>query len=206
MCWQPKTHADYYKRDEGKVERLGTLYSDAKLGWVVPKYVPESELSSLDDLAKPAVQQKLGGRIQGIEPGAGLTRLSQDALKAYGLNGYTLQESSEAAMLSMVNRQMRGKNWVIATAWSPHWMFGKYEMRYLADPKGALGAAEEVVGLGRPGLKKERPEVAAFLSKLTMPLNELEAAMLVSQEESVDAAMSKYIDEHGKRVDGWFAA
>lgn len=206
MCWLPKTHEDYYKRVEGKVERLGTLYTDAKLGWVVPKYVPESELASIEDLAKPAVQEKLGGRIQGIEPGAGLTRLSQDTLKAYGLNGYQLQEASEAAMISMVNRQMRGKNWVVATAWSPHWMFGKYELRYLADPRGALGAAEEVVGLGRPGLKKERPEVAAFLSKLNLPLNELEAAMLVAQEDSVDAAVSKYIDEHGQRVNGWFAA
>jgi len=205
MCWLPQTHADYFKRVEGKAERLGTLYSDAKLGWVVPKYVPESELSSIADLSKPEVREKLNGRIQGIEPGAGLTRLSQEAVKAYGLDDYTLQESSEAAMLSMVSRQMRGKNWVVATAWSPHWMFGKYELRYLADPKGALGAAEEVVALGRPGLKKERPEVAAFLSKLNMPLNELESGMLVAQEESAEAAVSKYIEEHGKRVDSWFA-
>ncbi|MFC3123575.1 glycine betaine ABC transporter substrate-binding protein [Pseudoroseomonas globiformis] len=204
MCWLPQTHADYYKRVEGKVERLGTVYDGAKLGWVVPAYVPESELASIADLAKPEVRGKLNGRIQGIEPGAGLTRLSQDAIKAYGLD-YTLQESSEAAMLSMVNRQMRGKNWIVATAWSPHWMFGKYDLRYLADPQDALGAAEEVIGLGRPGLKQDRPEVAAFLSKLHLPLEELEAGMLVAQEDSQDAAVAKYIEEHGSRVDGWFA-
>lgn len=205
MCWLPQTHADYFKRVEKKVERLGTLYTGAKLGWVVPKYVPESELASIEDLAKPAVREKLNGRIQGIEPGAGLTRLSQQALKTYGLKDYTLQESSEAAMLSMVNRQMRGEDWIVATAWSPHWMFGKYELRYLNDPKNALGAAEEVIALGRPGLKQDHPKVAAFLSKLNLPLNELEVGMLAAQEDSQDAAVAHYVENHGDRVDGWFA-
>lgn len=205
MCWLPQTHADYWKRVEGKVEKLGTLYGGAKLGWVVPAYVPESEIASIADLAKPEVRGKLGGRIQGIEPGAGLTRLSQEAVKAYGLD-YTLQEASEAAMLSVVDRSMRGKRWVVATAWSPHWMFGKYALRYLADPKGALGGEERVHAIGRQGLGKDNPKVAAFLSRLNLPLNELETAMLVAQEESYDAAVAKYIAAHAERVNGWFAA
>ncbi|MBO1073856.1 glycine betaine ABC transporter substrate-binding protein [Roseomonas marmotae] len=205
MCWLPQTHADYWKRVDGKAERLGTLYGGAKLGWVVPAYVPESEVASIADLAKPEVRSKFGGRIQGIEPGAGLTRLSNEAVKAYGLDDYTLQESSEAAMLSMIDRALRRDQWVVATAWSPHWMFGKYELRYLADPKQALGGEEEVVGLGRPGLGKDRPEIAAFLSRLNLPLNELESAMLVAQEKDYDTAVAQYIEQHAERVNGWFA-
>ncbi|MDJ0388988.1 glycine betaine ABC transporter substrate-binding protein [Roseomonas sp. E05] len=205
MCWLPQTHADYWKRVQGKVERLGVLYSGARLGWVVPKYVPESEVASIADLAKPEVRKKLNGRIQGIEPGAGLTRLSHKALEAYGLDEYTLQEASEAAMLSVVDRAMRQDKWVVATSWSPHWMFGKYDLRYLADPKGALGGEEEVIALGRPKLKEERPEVAGFLSRLNMPLNELEKAMLKAQQESADAAVADYIASHKDRVNGWFA-
>lgn len=206
MCWLPETHADYWKRVEGKVERLGTLYSGAKLGWVVPRYVPEAELASIADLAKPEVRSKLGGRVQGIEPGAGLTRLSKQAVETYGLKDYTLQEASEAAMLSVVDRAMRGERWVVATAWSPHWMFGKYELRYLADPKGALGAAEEVVALGRQGLREANPKVAAFLSRLNMPLDELEGAMLVAQEKSFDEAVDRYIENSAERVDSWLEA
>lgn len=204
MSWLPKTHADYWKRVENSVERLGTLYSGARLGWVVPKYVPESEVSSIADLAKPEVRSKFSGRIQGIEPGAGLTRLSKEAVEAYGLD-YTLQESSEAAMLTTVDRAMRGDRWVVATAWSPHWMFGKYDLRYLADPKGALGGEEEVIALGRKDLGKDRPEVAAFLSRLNMPLDDLQSAMLVAQEDSYETAVAKYIEEHQRAVDGWFA-
>lgn len=205
MCWLPETHADYWKRVEGKVEKLGTLYSGARLGWVVPTYVPESEVASIADLAKPEVRSKFDGRVQGIEPGAGLTRLSHETLKAYGLDGYTLQESSEAAMLSVMDRTIRRKGWIVATAWSPHWMFGKYELRYLADPKSALGAEEQVYAIGRPGLGKEQPKVAAFLSRLNMPLNELESAMLVAQEKSYDEAVAQYVSTHAERVNGWFA-
>jgi glycine betaine/proline transport system substrate-binding protein len=204
MCWLPQTHADYWKRVEDKVEQLGTLYSGAKLGWVVPAYVPESEIASIADLAKPEVRRKLSGRVQGIEPGAGLTRLSQEALKAYDLN-YTLQESSEAAMLSMVDRATRNNRWVVATAWSPHWMFGKYELRYLADAKAALGGEERVHALGRRGLGKDRPKVAAFLSRLNVPLDDLQVAMLVAQEKDYDTAVAQYLSRHAERVNGWFA-
>ncbi|MFC4165944.1 glycine betaine ABC transporter substrate-binding protein [Teichococcus aestuarii] len=206
MCWLPQTHADYWKRVEGKVERLGTLYSGAKLGWVVPSYVPEAEVASIADLAKPGVQEKFRGRIQGIEPGAGLTRLSKEAVGTYGLKDYTLQEASEAAMLSVVDRAMRSERWVVATAWSPHWMFGKYDLRYLADPKGALGAAEEVLALGRQGLREANPKVAGFLSRLNMPLDELESAMLVAQEKSYDQAVASYIETNAERVDDWLEA
>lgn len=205
MCWLPQTHADYWTRIKDRVEQLGTLYSGARLGWVVPSYMPESEVASIADLAKPSVASKIGGRIQGIEPGAGLTRLSRETIDAYDLP-QTLQESSEAAMLTMVDRAMRGKDWVVATAWSPHWMFGKYDLRYLADPKEALGGEEKVVALGRKGLGQERPKVAAFLSRLNMPLDELQSAMLVAQEKDYETAVAQYIGENGSRVDGWFAA
>ncbi len=205
MCWLPQTHADYWTRIKDRVEQLGTLYSGARLGWVVPSYMPESEVASIADLAKPSVASKIGGRIQGIEPGAGLTRLSRETIDAYDLP-QTLQESSEAAMLTMVDRAMRGKDWVVATAWSPHWMFGKYDLRYLADPKEALGGEEKVVALGRKGLTQERPKVTAFLSRLNMPLDELQGAMLVAQEKDYETAVAQYISENERRVDGWFAA
>jgi glycine betaine/proline transport system substrate-binding protein len=202
MAWLPQTHADYWKRVEGKIEELGTLYSGAKLGWVVPAYVPESEVASIADLAKPEVRSKLGGRVQGIEPGAGLTRISNETVKKYGLD-YTLQESSEAAMLTTVDRAIRGKRWIVATAWSPHWMFGKYDLRYLKDPEGALGGEERVVGIARKGFGAEHAQIDAFLKRLNLPLPELESAMLNAQETDYAKAVDKYIAEHAARVTHW---
>ena len=204
QLWLPETHADYWKRIEGKVDRLGVLYTDAKLGWVVPNYVPKEELDSFADLKNDEVREKLGGIIQGIEPGAGLTRVSREALKTYGLDGtYRLQESSEAAMISMIERSMRRKKWVVATAWSPHWMFGKYDLRYLADPEKAMGGSEQVYAIARKGLKEQSPGVTNLLTRMNLPLDDLQKAMLDAQETSYDKAVENYIASHKDRVESW---
>jgi glycine betaine/proline transport system substrate-binding protein len=203
MAWLPQTHADYYKRVKGKVETLGTVYDGAKLGWVVPTYIPESEISSIADLSKPEVKEKLKSTVQGIDPGAGLTRLSQDALKAYELGDYKLQISSEAGMLTTVDRAYRSEDWFVATSWSPHWMFGKYKLRYIDDPKKALGEAEHVDVLAREGFKKENPDVAGFLSRMKLPISDLEQAMFNAQETSYDQAVAKYIEDHPDQIKTW---
>lgn len=202
MAWLPATHADYYKRVEGKVENLGPLYEGAKLGWVVPVTIPESAIKSIEDLKKPEIQKKLKATVQGIDPGAGLTKLSEDTLKAYDLN-YKLLISSEAAMLTTVDRANRSDDWFVATAWSPHWMFGKYKLRYLEDPKGSLGAAESVNALVRKGFKEDNPKVAALLKKISIPLPELEKAMFEAQESSYEKAVDTYIAANPDRIKEW---
>lgn len=203
MAWLPQTHADYHGKVKDKVETLGTVYQGAKLGWVVPAYIPESELNSIEDLQKPEIKQKLGSTVQGIDPGAGLTRLSEKALKDYGLESYKLQISSEAGMLTSVDRAVRTEKWFVATSWNPHWMFGKYELRYIADPKGSLGEAEHVDVLARQGFKQDNPDVAAFLSRMKLPIGDLEAAMFEAQQTSYDAAVDKYIADHPDQVKVW---
>lgn len=203
MAWLPQTHAEYYGKIEDKVDVLGTVYDGARLGWVVPAYIPESDISSIEDLKKDEVKQKLDGTVQGIDPGAGLTRLSENAVKDYSLDGYKLQISSEAGMLTTVDRATRSEKWFVATAWSPHWMFGKYELRYIADPKKSLGQAEHVDILARKGFKQDNPEVAGFLSRMKLPIGDLETAMFQAQETSYDAAVEKYMADHPEQVKAW---
>ncbi|KGM32873.1 glycine betaine ABC transporter substrate-binding protein [Inquilinus limosus] len=203
MAWLPQTHADYFKRVGDDVVTLGVLYTDAKLGWVVPSYVPEDQVASIADLAKDDVQKKLNGKIQGIDPGAGLMRLSGEAIDTYGLDDYELVSASDAAMVAALDRAIRRKEWIVVTGWSPHWMFGKYDLRYLEDPKGALGGVERIYVLGRKGFQADHPEAARFLMRMHLPLEELEAAMADAQDTSYEAAVEKYIAEHPARVKYW---
>lgn len=203
MAWLPQTHADYYAKIKDDVETLGTVYENAKLGWVVPNYIPEDAIKSIEDLAKDEVKEKLGNTVQGIDPGAGLTRLSQQALKDYGLDDYKLQISSEAGMLTTVDRAVRSEDWFVATSWSPHWMFGKYDIRYIEDPKTSLGEAEHVDVLARKGFKDDNPEVAGFLSRMQLPIDDLQAGMFNAQETSYEEAVAKYIGDHPDQVNAW---
>jgi len=202
MSWQPNTHEDYLKKVCAKVVNLGLLYTNARLGWVVPDYIPESELNSIEDLKKPEVRKKLDGVITGIDPGAGLTRLSKKAIEDYGLD-YDLQVSSGAGMTAALERAVRRKEWIVVTGWSPHWMFGAYDLRYLEDPKGVLGKAERVHALAREGFYQDHVEAASFFSRMQIPIDDLQKAMYDAQETSYKKAVTKYMENNSKRVDYW---
>lgn len=203
MSWQPDTHADYIERVGAKTVNLGLLYTHARLGWAVPASIPESELASIEDLKKPAVRERLDGTITGIDPGAGLTRLSNEAIETYGLEGYDLQVSSGAGMTAALTRAVRRDDWIVVTAWSPHWMFGAFELRYLDDPKGVLGSFERVHAVARMDFYQDDVEVASFLSRMQLPIGDLQAAMYDAQETSYEDAVTRYIEDNGARVEYW---
>lgn len=203
MAWLPGTHADYMDRVGQDIVNLGPLYGNARLGWVVPDYIPEEELASIEDLKKDSVREKLDGQITGIDPGAGLTRLSKDAIETYGLDGYDLQISSGAGMTSALERAVRRDEWIVVTGWSPHWKFGAYELRYLEDPEGALGGFERIHALVREGFAEEHHDVAMMISRMHLDLAILEDAMFYAQENSYEEAVDRFIENNPEHVKYW---
>lgn len=82
-------------------------------------------------------------------------------------------------------------------------MFGAYDLRYLEDPKGVLGGLERVHALARKGFYQENPKAAGFLSRLQIPIDDLEAAMNDARESSYEEAVRRYIEANPKRIDYW---
>lgn len=203
MAWLPNTHKAYWDKLSSQVVDLGILYDNAKLGWAVPDYVPASELSSIDDLNKPDVAKKLKSQVQGIDPGAGLMRASEKALKDYNLNGYDLRTGSDAAMIVALDRAVARKEWIVVTTWNPHWMFSKYKVRYLEDPKMSLGGAEAIHAIGRKGFAEDFPKAAAFIKNFRIPLADLEGIMAKAKDSSYEKEAAAYIASHPDMVAGW---
>jgi glycine betaine/proline transport system substrate-binding protein len=204
MAWLPGTHAAYWAKVKDDVEDLGALYTGARLGWAVPDEIPVSVLRTIEDLKKPEVHEKLGGRIQGIDAGAGLMKLSETAIKSYGLD-YKLLTASDAAMVSSLDRAIQRKQWIVVTTWSPHWMFSQYKVRYLEDPKQVLGGAEEIHALGRKGFSAAFPKAAAFVRNMKLPLADLEAVMLKARDSSAAKEAGVFVNSRGDVVDRWLA-
>jgi len=204
MAWLPLTHKAYMDKVGNQVIDLGPLYTRARLGWVVPDYVPVDEVRSIEDLAKPGIGRKLGYQIIGIDPGAGLMQASEKALKSYGLERYRLISSSGAGMTAALSRAMKRNKWVVVTGWSPHWMFARWKLRYLDDPKRALGGRESVHALVRSNFDADFPvEVTELLTRMFLPIDELEALMADASETSYEAAVERYIQQHPARVNYW---
>lgn len=201
--WLPKTHADYMKRVKDQVDNLGTIYEGARLGWAVPSYVPKDKLNSFADLKKPAVAKKLDGRIQGISAGAGEMQLSHAALKSYGLDNIRLITASGPAMTAALKRAIAQHKWIVVTAWSPHWMWERFDLRYLKDPKKSLGGAEHVDTIANPSIKKNKPKIAAFLSRSHYTIDQINTMLADANKTSYDAAAKRFIKQHPKLIQSW---
>ncbi|MBT0622303.1 MULTISPECIES: glycine betaine ABC transporter substrate-binding protein [Pseudomonas] len=197
-AWLPVTHGEYWAKNKDKVVDYGPNFKDAKIGLIVPEYV---KAKSIEDLKTDTTFKN---KIVGIDAGSGVMLKTDEAIKAYGLD-YKLQASSGAAMIAELTRAEDKQESIAVTGWVPHWMFAKWKLRFLDDPKGIYGAAETVNSIGSKGLEKKAPEVAAFLKKFQWASkDEIGEVMLAIQEGAKpDAAAKDWVAKHPERVAEW---
>ncbi|PQZ91753.1 MULTISPECIES: glycine betaine ABC transporter substrate-binding protein [Pseudomonas] len=197
-AWLPVTHGEYWTKNKDKVVDYGPNFKDAKIGLIVPEYV---KAKSIEDLKTDTTFKN---KIVGIDAGSGVMLKTDEAIKAYGLD-YKLQASSGAAMIAELTRAEDKQESIAVTGWVPHWMFAKWKLRFLDDPKGIYGAAETVNSIGSKGLEKKAPEVAAFLKKFQWASkDEIGEVMLAIQEGAKpDAAAKDWVAKHPERVAEW---
>lgn len=202
--WLPFTHADYFTEYGEQIDDLGAWNTDAKLTIAVNADAP---VDSLADLAANA--DLFGNRLIGIEPGAGLTKATQDnVIPTYGLESMDYITSSTPAMLAELQTKLEAGDNVAVTLWRPHWAYDAFDIKDLADPEGTLGAAEEIHTIAGANFKTEFPEVHAWLSDFEMDsdvLFSLENAMYNSGEEDVTdytEIVKAWMAENQEWVDG----
>lgn len=197
-AWLPVTHGAYYEKLKDEVVNLGPNFNDAKIGLIVPEYVTAKSIGDLQ-----AQKDGFAGRIVGIDAGSGVMLKTDQAIKDYGLD-YKLLASSGSAMTAELARSIRSQKPIAVTGWIPHWMFAKWQLRFLEDPKGVYGAAEHVDNIANPGLEAKAPTVVAFLKKFSWQPSEIGEVMLAIEEGAKPAeAAQKWVSEHPERVQEW---
>ncbi|WP_433885061.1 glycine betaine ABC transporter substrate-binding protein [Pseudomonas vranovensis] len=200
-AWLPVTHGEYWTKNKDNVVDYGPNFKDAKIGLIVPEYVKASSVADLktDDSFKQ--------KIVGIDAGSGVMLKTDQAIKDYDLTGYKLQASSGAAMTAELGRAYAKQQSIAVTGWVPHWMFAKWKLKFLEDPKGVYGAAETVNSIGSKELDTKAPEVAAFLKKFQwQSKDEIGEVMLAIQEGAKpEAAAKDWVAKHPERVAEWTA-
>lgn len=200
-AWPEITHAEYMKKYSGQIEDLGTYYDNAKLTIAVPEY---SDLESIEDLAGRG--SEFGGKIIGIEPGAGLTAQTQKMLPEYGLDGeYQLVTSSTAAMLTELKSATEKQEDIVVTLWRPFWANDAFPVKDLEDPKGAMGESEGLHFLGTEGFAAEYPEAADLIAQIVLSdeqYGSLEDLVVNQYGEGQEAdAVDAWLEEYGDQFD-----
>lgn len=142
--------------------------------------------------------------IIGIDPGAGIMKATEKVISDYGLEDWKLIEGSGAAMTAMLDKAIKAESPIIITGWTPHWMFAKYDLKYLEDPQKTYGEAEEIHTIVRQGLKDDHPVAYEFLDRFEWSSDEMGEIMTAIQEGSDPAEAAKaWADANPERVDEW---
>lgn len=191
-AWSEATHSDYMDEYGDQIEDLTTYYGGAKLTFAVPEYV---DIDSIEDLQGEA--NRFGGRIVGIEPGAGLTRVTKESvMPTYNLEGdYKLVESSTTAMLTELESAIKAEEDIVVTLWRPFWANASFPVKDLEDPEGALGDPEGLHVLARDGFGEDFPEVTDMFANF-----ELDDEQFGTLE---DLVVNKYDGEPDKAAEAW---
>ncbi|EOT4862930.1 TPA: ABC transporter permease/substrate binding protein [Streptococcus pyogenes] len=197
-AWLPVTHGQQYQKYKSKLDDLGPNLKGTKVGLAVPKYM--TDVNSIEDLSKQADQ-----KITGIEPGAGIMAAAQKTLKEYhNLSSWELVAASTGAMTTSLDQAIKKKDPIVVTAWSPHWMFAKYDLKYLKDPKETFGSTENINTIARKGLKKDLPNVYKIIDKFHWTQKDMEAVMLdINKGMSPEAAAKKWVEANQSKVSSW---
>ena len=200
-AWLPATHADYWEEFGDDIEELGVWFDEAPLTWTVPEYV---DIDSIADLQGNA--DTFDGQIIGIEPGAGLTRISlEEVIPTYELGDeYELVEGSTPAMLTALEEAIRDEEPIVVTLWHPHWAYGEWDLKDLEDPENALGDPDEIRMVARDGFSADNPQVAEWLGNFEFPLDELsELQVMINEMDDELEAAAAWAEENPDRIDEW---
>jgi glycine betaine/proline transport system substrate-binding protein len=209
--WMPTMEADIAPyREDGSVETIVTNLEGAKYTLAVPQYTFDAGLQSFQDIDK--FRDKLDGKIYGIEPGNDGNRLILDMIEAdqFGLGDFELVESSEAGMLSQVQRAVNAKQDVVFLGWEPHPMNANIDMAYLAGGDDVFGpnyGGATVHTNVRAGYTEECPNVGALLKNMVFSLemeNEIMGAILDEGKDANEAAAA-WLKANPDAVTPWLA-
>ena len=200
--WLPNQQALLDEVAEDVVHLDPWFLGKTKQGMAVPAYM---EVKSI-----PQLNETDAKYIWGIEPSSVmLQEVGQEVIPAYHLK-QELVSAPTAGMLSEVERLYSFKEEFVFLAWSPHWMNQRFEIRYLKDPKDAMGPTNDPAKCStivRGGLREEDPVAYAFIDALELSeeqINDLES--VINDEDDPLEGARRWASENREVVRPWIEA
>ena len=185
------------------VEHLDPWFlGQTKQGMAVPAYMDVRSIAQLN-----GTDVRL---IYGIEPSSVMMdKVSGQVIPAYGLK-QQLVEGPTAGMLYAVERLYATRENFVFLAWSPHWMNQRYDIRYLEDPKDAMGPTNDPAKCStivREGLRQENPEAYALMDALELTEGQIESLeSAINEEDESLAGARRWVSENREVVRPWIEA
>ncbi|EMP55099.1 glycine betaine/proline ABC transporter, periplasmic glycine betaine/proline-binding protein [Marinobacter santoriniensis NKSG1] len=213
--------------DQGKVERLGKVLDPGGVeGWWIPTYLAEEhpELKTIEGVM--AHPEWVGGTFNNCPDGWGCRVVNDNLIRALDLESSGLKVfnhgSGETLATSMASAVQDHKPW-FGYYWGPTVPLGKYDMTRvkIGDIKPKVHKANQTPDNPNPGVsdfpaapvltsvtttfKKQHPEVADMLSKMTFKTETMSGILAWKSENNASAeeATVHFLSNNPDVWSGW---
>ena len=208
--WLPTQRSMIEERmADGAIDIVGPNLEGAKYTVAVSQDAHDAGVTSFTELAEH--RDEFDGRIYGIEAGNDGNEIIQSMIDddAYGLGDWELVESSEAGMLSEVDRHTDRGDWIAFLGWAPHPMNVNYDMDYLHEGEDYWGPDQggaTVYTMTRTGYAWECPNVGQFLENFEFTVEEqsIMAGHVLNDDMDYDEAGRTLAQDHPELLERWF--
>ncbi|HDQ14969.1 MAG TPA: glycine betaine ABC transporter substrate-binding protein [Sediminispirochaeta sp.] len=196
--WLPVLHKNYIENFGDDLTDLGYVYEGTQSGLVVPGYMDITTISEINDIA-----DELGGKITGIDAGAGVMQTTEEVIEMYGLD-VELMASSGPAMAAALKDAYEKQRPIVVTGWRPHTMFGRWDLRFLEQDKDQVWGVGNIHIFGRKNIHEDKPELAQFLENFYFTDAQLADLMLtVAEGSDAEAAAREWMNDNMDVVEKW---
>jgi glycine betaine/proline transport system substrate-binding protein len=109
-------------------------------------------------------------------------------------------------MTAALKDAIRREKWIVVTGWRPHWMFGRWDLKFLEqDSDKTLWREGNIHIMGRKGIWEDKPELARFLKNMKLTSRQLSDLMLAVEKADDDVAdvAGRWMTAHPEVVSAW---
>jgi glycine betaine/proline transport system substrate-binding protein len=206
--WLPTGHEKAWSQVKDSVVELSTIYEGARFFWAVPSYIPESELSSIEDLTKPLVSARMPKTIRALSLDASITTESMDAIEAYGLRdaGYHVIPGAFKPWKDALTGAISNGSWVVEPLWEPYYFNRIYSLRPLKDPKNLFKGRNRVILAAHKGVREMLPKrTIDALNRMRVRLEDITDMDVDINVNAVtpEVAARNWINKHPDQFKKW---
>lgn len=102
-------------------------------------------------------------------------------------------------MTAVLKRAIDEHQWIVVTGWTPHWMFTRFKLKFLEDPKGIFGKAETITAIACKGFGEQHPFVVKLIENIHLSTEEISSLL---DDVSQMNIMKRRSGKMGKRTSG----
>ena len=142
--WASANRVKFFKATQGEgAEDLGYLALEPGQAWYYPSYVEEQcpglpSWTALNDCAELFASDETYPKGRFLDYPAEWLAFNEERIAALGLNYVAVRSSGEGSLITEIESAYARKAPLLVMFWSPHWIFGKFDLKRIEFPPHAV--------------------------------------------------------------------